>query len=155
MQIHILVAIILFSLFSGSAYAEKRITTSAQRLIIEAKKEIPYVTPKELKKLIDEDSDFIQLDVRENNQYGHGEIWSMEKIRLTRGYIEYKIEYAIEDKNEKVIVICCSGKRAVLAAQTLKRLGYKNVLYLKGGVSGWLRNGYPLDTVFGELYLKQ
>ena len=131
-------------------------TETSKKIMQEAQKEIKSVTPEELHNLIDEDEvEFVQLDVRENNQYGHGEIWSMKTVKLTRGYVEYKAEHAIPDKKTKIIVVCCSGKRAVLAAKTMKQLGYKDVTYLKGGVSAWLNAGYPLDTVFGELYLKK
>ncbi len=149
-----LLVLCLTLLLSTNAFAGKKMTENAKRLLQEAQKEIPAITPKEFKALIDDDDDFIQLDVRENNQHGHGEIWTMEMVRLTRGYVEYKVEHKIPDKKAKIVVVCCSGKRAVLAAQTMKKLGYTNVTYLKGGVTGWLNAGYPLDTVFGELYLK-
>lgn len=145
--------ILLF--LSVNAHAGKAMTDNAKNIMTEAQKEIKGITPQELKSLIDEDEDFIQLDVRENNQYGHGEIWTMEMVKLTRGYVEYKVEHAIPNKKAKIVVLCCSGKRAVLAAKTLKELGYKDIQYLKGGVNGWLNAGYPLDTVFGELYLKK
>ncbi len=154
MQKYILSILIIFLLFGTNAYAGKKMTENATKLMQEAKKEIKYITPKEFKQLIDDDAEFTQLDVRENNQYGHGEIWTMEMVKLTRGYVEYKVEHAIPSKKTKIIVICCSGKRAVLAAKTMKSLGYTNVEYLQGGVNGWLEAGYPLDTVFGELYLK-
>lgn len=152
---NILSSFILAALLAVNANAAKAMTESAKKLMQEAQKEIPVITPKAFKKLIDDDEvEFVQLDVRENNQYGHGEIWTMEKVELTRGYVEYKVEHAIPDKKTKIVVVCCSGQRAVLAAQTMKKLGYKNVSYLKEGVNGWLNAGYPLDTVFGELYLK-
>ena len=131
-------------------------TDTTKKIMLQAQKEIPAITAKDFHTLIDEDEiEFVQLDVRENNQYGHGEIWSMEKVKLTRGYVEYKAEHAIPDKKTKIVVVCCSGKRAVLAAQTMKILGYTDVSYLQGGVYGWLNTGHPLDTVFGELYLKR
>ncbi len=150
----ILFAVGLSLVLTPNLFAGKKMTENAKRILQEAQKEVNAITPQEFKKLIDEDEDFIQLDVRENNQYGHGEIWTMEMVKLTRGYVEYKVEHKIPDKKAKVVVVCCSGKRAVLAAQTMKKLGYKDVTYLKGGVTGWLNAGFPLDTVFGELYLK-
>ena len=147
----------LLALFaSTNVYAAKEMSSIVKNLMQQAQKEVTFTTPKELHEIIEEDeTEFVQLDVRENNQYGHGEIWTMEKVKLTRGYVEYKIEEAIPNKKTKIIVVCCSGKRAVFAAQTMKKLGYTNVSYLKGGVNGWLSSGYPLDTVFGELYLKK
>ena len=156
MKNYILISLLSSILFVTNASAAKKMTDTTKRIMEQAQKEIKAITPKEFHTLIDEDEiEFVQLDVRENNQYGHGEIWSMEKVKLTRGYVEYKAEHAIPDKKTKIVVVCCSGKRAVLAAKTMKSLGYENVSYLQGGVSGWLLSGYPLDTVFGELYLKQ
>jgi len=125
------------------------------KLMDEAKKLLKPISPKDFYTLVDEDKvDFVQLDVRENNQYGHGEIFALNTVKLTRGYVEYKVEKEIKDKNRKIIVVCCSGKRALLAAKTMIDLGYTDVSYLEGGVNGWLNAGFPLDTVFGELYLK-
>jgi len=135
---------------------DERRSAEARILINDAKVYSKPITPKKFHEMIEkEEVDFIQLDVRENNQYGHGEIWTADKVDLTRGYIEYKVEYEIKNKKTKIIVVCCSGSRALLASKTLKKLGYKDVLYLEGGVNGWLEAGYPLDTVFGELYLKK
>ncbi len=137
-------------------HAAKKMSPNATKMMLEAQKEVRLITPRAFKKMIDEDKiEFTQLDVRENDQHGHGEIWTMEKVKLTRGYVEYKVEEAIPNKKERIVVVCCSGKRAVLAAQTIQKLGFKNVYYLEGGVNAWLNDGYPLDTVFGELYLKQ
>ena len=156
MKKHILICSILSLLVSTNVYAAKEMTDVVKKLMQQAQKEVTSITSKELHELIEEDEvEFVQLDVRENNQYGHGEIWTMEKVKLTRGYVEYKVEEAIPDKKTKVVVVCCSGKRAVLAAQTMKKLGFTNVSYLKGGVTAWLNSGFPLDTVFGELYLKK
>ena len=156
MKKYILISLLSSLLLVPNLSAAKKMTETTKKIMEQAQKEIPTITPKEFHTLIEEDEiEFVQLDVRENNQYGHGEIWSMEKVKLTRGYVEYKAEHAIPDKNTKIIVVCCSGKRAVLAAKTMKSLGYTNVSYLKSGVSGWLNSGYPLDTVFGELYLKK
>ena len=152
----LLISIIISLLMASNLYAAKKMSEGAKKIMHQAQKEISLISAKDFKQLIDDDEiEFIQLDVRENNQYGHGEIWTLEKVKLTRGYVEYKVEEAIPDKKSKIIVVCCSGQRAVLAAQTMKKLGYTDVEYLEGGVYGWINSGYPLDTIFGELYLKK
>ena len=156
MKNYLFLSLLTSVLLVTNATAVKQMSQAAKKIMKQAQKEIMPITPKEFHTLMDEDDmEFVQLDVRENNQYGHGEIWSMEKVKLTRGYVEYKAEYAIPNKNTKIVVVCCSGKRAVLAAKTMKSLGYTDVSYLQGGVKEWLIAGYPLDTVFGELYLKK
>ena len=150
-------SIFLFTFIITSLVADPaKHSTYVVDLMTKAKKLIKPISPKEFYTLVDEDEvEYIQLDVREDNQYGHGEIFALNTVKLTRGYVEYKIEKEIKNKNAKIIVVCCSGKRALLAGKTLIDLGYKDVSFLEGGVNGWLNSGYPLDTVFGELYLNR
>ncbi len=117
--------------------------------------EIKQTETKELYKLIQDDvEDLYIVDIREPDQVGHGEIFHINLVTITRGYLEFKIENKIPDKNARVIIYCCTGKRGDLAAKTLKEMGYKNVSSLKGGIRKWVADGYPLDTVYGEVFLK-
>lgn len=113
------------------------------------------IQPKELYKLIKDDvEDLYIVDIREPDQVGHGEIFHLNLITITRGYLEFKIENKIEDKNAHIVVYCCTGARGNLAAKTLTDMGYTNVHSLKGGIRQWVNEGYPLDTVYGEVFLK-
>jgi rhodanese-related sulfurtransferase len=110
---------------------------------------------KELFKLIKDDvEDLYIVDIREPDQVGHGEIFHLNLVTITRGYLEFKVENQISDKNAQIIVYCCTGKRGTLAAKTLNDMGYTNVSSLKGGIRQWVADGYPLDTVYGEVFLK-
>ena len=110
---------------------------------------------KELYKLIKEDvEDLYIVDIREPDQVDHGEIFNLNLVTITRGYLEFKIEKEIPNKNSRIVVYCCTGSRGNLAAKTLKDMGYMNVSSLKGGIKKWVSDGYPLDTVYGEMFLK-
>ena len=110
---------------------------------------------KALYKLIQDDvEDFYIVDIREPDQVGHGEIFHLNLVTITRGYLEFKIENQIKDKKSRIIVYCCTGKRGTLAAKTLNNMGYTNVSSLKGGIRQWVADGYALDTVYGEMFLK-
>jgi rhodanese-related sulfurtransferase len=50
-----------------------------------------------------------------------------------------------------VIVYCRSGARAVLAAQTLKTLGFEEVANIDGGFSAWTNAGLPTDEHHADL----
>jgi rhodanese-related sulfurtransferase len=51
---------------------------------------------------------------------------------------------------DKLIVTYCKvGGRGVLAAETLKRLGYEKVVNLKGGIKGWIEAGLPVTNSMG------
>ena len=131
---------------------------SAQSFIDYAKKVVKEITPQELHRMIvksdEEDYQFYLVDIREPDQIGHGEIFHMDQLKITRGYLEFMIENKIPDKNANIVVYCCTGKRGILAAKTLKDMGYKHVVSLKGGIRNWVESGLPLDTVYGEMVYK-
>jgi 3-mercaptopyruvate sulfurtransferase SseA len=72
---------------------------------------------------------------------------------VPRGILETACEYEYEDavpelieaREREVVVICRSGNRSILAAQTLQWMGYKNVKSMKTGLRGW--NDYELPLI--------
>ncbi len=48
--------------------------------------------------------------------------------------------------DKPVYVICNSGNRSRVAADTLLRLGYAEVYNVDGGIQAWLRAGLPVET---------
>ena len=146
-QVILLVAGLMIgsSLMAGQAEAEK--------LVFEAKQEAGEMAPKELKKLIDGEKNVIVMDVREENQRAEGEIYTTTTVAITRGNLEFEVLNKIKDKNALIVTYCRSGGRGALAAQTLKKLGYVNATNLKGGLKGWAKEGYPIETGLGVTLL--
>jgi len=45
------------------------------------------------------------------------------------------------DPNRQTVVFCADGEhRSVLAARTLQRLGFRDVVHLEGGLIGWIES---------------
>jgi len=61
-----------------------------------------------------------------------------------QGLIERLIERAAPNDKSKLLLYCRTEDRSVLAADNLKKMGYINVYYLKGGYQSWIRAGYPI-----------
>ncbi|MFA6188187.1 MAG: rhodanese-like domain-containing protein [Sulfuricurvum sp.] len=129
------------SLMASQAESEKLIST--------AKQEVGEMAPIELKKMIDGEKNVIVMDVREENQRAEGEIYATTTMAITRGNLEFEVLNKIKDKNAVIVTYCRSGGRGALAAQTLKKLGYVNATNLKGGLKGWAKEGYPIETGLG------
>lgn len=128
-------------------------------LIKQAQKETGEISPQKLKSLLDEDEDVIVLDVRESEQRAEGSIPSNEMnkeqfISITRGNLEWKVNKLIDDKEVIIVTYCRRGGRGALAAQVLKKMGYKNATTLKGGLKGWAKAGYSIQTGLGKVTLK-
>ena len=58
-----------------------------------------------------------------------------------RGNLERDIEGMVPNVEDEVVLYCAGGFRSLVAADTLKKMGYKNVKSLKGGIGGWKREG--------------
>ncbi|MDB2562794.1 rhodanese-like domain-containing protein [Sulfurimonas sp.] len=123
------------------------------KLINEATKNTKAISPKELKKLIDEYEDVILLDVREIMERSEGEIYADNSYAMTRGILELYILTKIKDTNALIVTYCRAGTKGVLAAQTLKQMGYKDARYLDGGLRAWVNAGYPIETGLGTMKL--
>ncbi len=83
------------------------------------------------------------IDVREQDEYVQGYIPGATWI--PRGYLELRIEEAVPDRDQPVILYCAGGTRSALAARSLRELGYTRVKSMAGGFTSWKRNGYPFD----------
>ncbi len=49
------------------------------------------------------------------------------------------------DKNDTIFVYCEIGKRTIQCAKWLNSIGYTNVYLLKGGITNWEKQGFPVD----------
>jgi rhodanese-related sulfurtransferase len=62
---------------------------------------------------------------------------------MSRGTIELDIEEKVRDLNAMIICHCGGGGRSALAAETLQKMGYKNVRSMAGGLKAWKAAGLP------------
>jgi len=79
--------------------------------------------------------DHVLLDVREQEEWDTGHLESA--VHIVRGFLEFKVEEAIPNKSQLIVICCAKGGRSALAAATLQKIGYVNVKYLEGGYSGY------------------
>ncbi|MBV9536875.1 MAG: molybdopterin-synthase adenylyltransferase MoeB, partial [Solirubrobacterales bacterium] len=64
-----------------------------------------------------------------------------------RGYLESRIEGAVPDRSQHLILYCASGNRSAYAARTLSEdLGYEHVESMRGGITLWKDRGYEVEV---------
>ncbi len=85
----------------------------------------------------------ILVDVRERDEFEQGFIPHAEWI--PRGFLELKIEDLVTDRSQPVILYCAGGVRSVLAARSLKEMGYERVSSMAGGFRAWKNAGHPFE----------
>ncbi len=86
------------------------------------------------------------IDVREPDEVAQGVIPGATAI--PRGFLEARIEDAVNDRNEPIVIYCAGGARSAFATESLHELGYSNVVSLAGGFGAWKSAGLPWATPF-------
>lgn len=66
-------------------------------------------------------------------------------MQLGKGIIERDIETKVPDLSTPMILYCGGGFRSALAADTLQKMGYTDVLSMDGGIRGWRDQNFPLS----------
>ena len=109
---------------------------TVQQMVAAAKQQITEINVAKAKHLIAEGNLNI-IDTREENEYTAGHL--EQAILLPRGVLEFKIGAMPElaDKAKPVLIYCRTGGRSAMAAQSMKTLGYTNVLSMAGGYEAW------------------
>lgn len=95
----------------------------------------------EAKKLVEQKKNLYLLDVRTPQEFAQARMKGSVLIPINE--LERRVQEV--PKNRPVLVLCAVGSRSNLAAGFLINKGYGDVYNLTDGLSGWYRNGFPLD----------
>ena len=136
-------------------------------LIAEVSENVNEIFPWDLEEILKMRIPFL-IDVRECYEFDAMHI--IHSINVPRGILETACDYDYDETIPKlasnreleIIVICRSGRRSILAADTMQQMGFKNVSSLKTGVRGWNEydqalldhNNQTVDPDHAEEYLK-
>ena len=114
------------------------------KIVAEAKAVIKETSVSEVRADLDDKTDFVLVDTREESEWasGHAE----GAIHLGKGVIERDIEAAIPETARKIVLYCGGGYRSALAADALQKMGYANVYSLAGGWRAWKAAKMPVAT---------
>jgi rhodanese-related sulfurtransferase len=126
-------------------------------LILETLSRVKEIMPWDLSRTIDEGGKPLLLDVREPAEFAMLRIPG--SLNVPRGVLEQSCEWDYDEtepllasrRDQDIVVICRSGRRSVLAADMLLRMGYEKVASLKTGVRGWNDFEQPLEDAEGKL----
>ena len=109
-----------------------------QQLIDAARAATSEIDPQAAHVLVQQGA--VALDVREAEESAEGLIPGA--LTIPRGFLELRIEARLPDRNRTVVVYCASGTRSLLAAHTLRQMGYAHTHSLAGGFDRWKASGF-------------
>lgn len=119
-------------------------------LVAECLAEVKEIMPWDLAEQLSQPEPPLLLDIREPAEFDAAHIPG--SLCVPRGILESAADWDYDDtvpalaggRARAIVVICRSGNRSVLAAHTLQRMGFANVVSLKTGVRGWNDFEQPL-----------
>lgn len=123
---------------------------SYDELVNDCLSRVQELFPWDLIDEIEADKNLLLVDVSEPNEFSLAHI--PNALNVPRGILESACEYDYDEtvpelaggKTRDIVIICRSGKRSVLAADTLLQMGFTKVRSLKTGLRGWNDGEYPL-----------
>jgi molybdopterin/thiamine biosynthesis adenylyltransferase/rhodanese-related sulfurtransferase len=113
---------------------------SSRDLLAKIKKEIREVGVNDVQSRL-QNNGVTLLDVREKDEWDEGHLPGA--TFLPRGFLEVRVEKAVPEKGQPVVVYCAGGTRSAYAAKTMQDLGYTNVVSMEGGYGAWKNAGMP------------
>lgn len=121
-----------YDLFCKSEQKSKPLTKSNEANMKE-------ITVQDLKKMMDEGTDFQLIDVREEHEF---EICNLGGELIPLADVPQNVDKV--DKNKQVVIHCRSGKRSGDSVLWLERNHkFENLYNLKGGILAWAREIDP------------
>ena len=113
------------------------------QLAAEAAGRIREIMPWDVPDFLETHPDALLLDVRERDEFARAHIAGA--LNVPRGILESAAEWdyaetepaLVTARNTPVLIICRSGNRSALAAETLAQIGFTDVSSVKLGIKGW------------------
>lgn len=107
-----------------------------------AKKTYRQISMEEAVTMMEEETEYIILDVRTAEEYSEKHIPGA--INIANESIGTEDIPELPDKDQLILVYCRSGNRSKQASEKLVKLGYTNIVEI-GGINSW-----PGETVAGD-----
>ncbi len=124
---------------------------SIEEMLDEAHDHVAEVSASETKEALDQGQVEVILDVREPQEWVAGHIPGA--VYVPRGLLEWHADQTspmlkpeLQGRvDARIVVHCAAGGRSLLAAHTLKKMGYTDVVSMDGGFSDWAAHGFPVE----------
>jgi len=101
---------------------------------VENRSTIKYISMDEIVQIMNDNKDYIILDVRTIEEYNEGHI--PNAICIPNEIIGEETINELPNKEQLILIYCRSGNRSKQAAAKLEKLGYTNLIEF-GGIIDW------------------
>ena len=107
----------------------------------EVKRSGQSVSPQQLVDMVNQRRALV-IDVRDTNEYGLGHI--TDAINIPHTALNNRLAELDKYKERPLVVVCKMGQHAGSMCTILKKAGFPDVSRLKGGLTAWQAESFPL-----------
>ncbi|MEH6452880.1 MAG: rhodanese-like domain-containing protein [Psychromonas sp.] len=119
---------------------------TVSQLINEAAEKITFMAQDEILSRIQSTyCELLMIDLREKEAFDAAHIPGA--VNIPRGQLELRVNDMLKDPSQRILVYCEFGKISILAAATLKEMGFSRTVAMDLGIGEWIEKGYPVVTV--------
>lgn len=100
------------------------------------------ITPRETKSRMESDGSFVVIDCREDDELQTAKLEGPIHIPLGKlvNEVEDVADELPEGRTTPTAILCRTGKRSLMAALALRRMGFTDVKSVAGGIDLWARD---------------
>lgn len=113
-------------------------------IVEDAKSRVQEISIKDAHVLLEEKSDVVLLDVREESEWTKAH--AKDAQYLGKGVLERDLETRFPDKATEIIMYCGGGFRSALTCDAAQKMGYTNVKSLETGYQGMITAEWPMES---------
>ena len=132
-RIAVLICIGFFIYKTNNKHKTTKSTNSANTSTTKTN-EIRHVSMDDIVKIMNENKNYVIVDVRTPDEYKEGHI--PNAINIPNETINETVYDKLQDKNQLILIYCRSGSRSRQAAYKMQKLGYTNLVDF-GGIINW------------------
>ena len=106
--------------------------------------EYPNLSPAEVREVLGKrsgDPDFVLLDVRTRKEFDAERIAGA--VIVDYNSPSFRDEIGKLDREKTYLVYCRTGNRTKGALKVMQEMGFRNLLHLADGITGWKEAGFP------------
>jgi len=108
-------------------------------LLAEARRAVPTVSARAL----DQDRPDVIIFVDTSQEFARAHVPGSRWV--PRGWLEWQITGHVGSNDASIVVTCVDGRQSLLAAATLRQIGYSNARALAGGITSWQAARLPVE----------
>ena len=121
---------------------------SYRELIKKARSEVEEISVEEVNKLLHQPDKTVELiDVRSRGLMALGHI--KDAVLIPAEELETAVRHLFPDKNRSLLLYGSSSNHSLLAALSMKEMGYSDVKSMAGGLADWIDAGYEIENETG------